>query len=151
MCDVVTEKYDSNAYDEGQMLHVYKLAVQLRKICGDTLKFLNLLGDNDDDEKYIKYLKTSINYRIGAHLCEKYVYGSISLDTFCSEMVEEDLRSFLLRIPHIPDDISEKYLLYEETFSATINPALQKDGTSSVSNDVDTVDNMEVDVAASLG
>jgi len=61
-----------------------------------------------------KYVRDAINFNAGAILCQRYLYGSIGLDKFCAEMIEEDLKSYLFEIPHMPSGLVTKYGLTPE-------------------------------------
>jgi hypothetical protein len=87
------------------------LACKLRNLAQDILHFATYDGSDVDssESQYRKYMKDAVNFMSGAHLCERYLYGSIGLDEFCAEMVEEKLKEFLKEIPHLPHELVIKY------------------------------------------
>lgn len=103
MCDtaIATENQDS---------YIIWLACKLRLMAEDILQFATY--DESDEtaiEHYRRYMKDAINFMAGAHTCERFLYGSIGLDGFCAEMLNEELGSFLHEIPYLPNELILKY------------------------------------------
>ena len=93
------------------------------------------------------YRKDAAELNLGAHICEKYLYGSINLNTFCAEMVDEDLKDFLINIPDLPIDLVVKFgLVYDDALNPengvqTKDSELAHDAAFNPENDVRTKDN----------
>lgn len=93
--------------------YIIGMSFKLRNMSQDILQFAKYDGADlsSTESRYGKYLRNAINFTVGAHLCEKYLYGSIGLDEFCAEMIDEDLKEFLIEIPHLPEELVSKYEL----------------------------------------
>ena len=117
------------------------LACKLRHMAEDILHMAIFDGSDVDSvaSQYRKYMKDAVNFMAGAHLCERYLYGSIGLHEFCAEMIEEKLESFLTEIPHIPQELLVKYDLAPANM---VNDEWKEtDDQSNPDEGVDTVDN----------
>lgn len=92
---------------------VLRLSCKLRLMAKDILNFA--ICDETDVEstvsQYRKYMKDAVNFMSGAHLCEKFLYGSIDLDNLCSGMIDEGLNKFLITLPNLPNELVIKYKL----------------------------------------
>lgn len=113
--------YNTDSFNQnGQDTHVLWLSCKLRSMSQDILHFSTFVSNDDVEDagetRYKKYMKDAINFNAGAHICEKFLYGSINLDQFCAEMLEEDLKEFLIGVPHLPPDLVTKYNL-DDVFS----------------------------------
>lgn len=109
MCDNTYENLDT---------HVLWLSCKLRNMSEDILQFAKFNGCGDveaSEAQYRKYMRDAVNFNAGAHICEKFLYGSIGLDTFCAEMLNDDLKEFLIDIPNLPQALVEKYNLVQDT------------------------------------
>lgn len=106
MCDD-----SNNTIIENRDCYMIWLASKLREMAGDILHFATYdESDVDTTEcQYRKYVDDAINFIAGAHLCEKYLYGSIGIDEFCSEMINEKLKSFVIDVPHLSHELMVKY------------------------------------------
>jgi hypothetical protein len=102
MCDIDIRSENQNNY-------INWLSSKLRDMSHEILHFVNEWGAGRDETQYRKYMKDSENFIIGSFICQKYLYGSIDLDEFCAEMVNENLESFLMEIPYIPEEVLTKY------------------------------------------
>ena len=96
--------------------HIIGLACELRNMVNDICQSATYDGSDESstESQYRKSMKKAVQYSAGAHLCEKFLYGSITLDDFCAEMVEEDLKEFLFHIPQLPMDLTIKYNLWDD-------------------------------------
>ena len=106
MCDNST-----NTIIENRDRYIIWLAYKLREMAADILHFATY-DDSDVDTtecQYKKYVDDSINFIAGAHACEKYLYGSLDIDEFCAEMINEKLKSFVIDVPHLPNELVVKY------------------------------------------
>lgn len=113
MCDIAIEIQDS---------YITWLACKLRHMAQDILQFATYDDSSENSiEQYRKYMKDAINFVGGAHSCERLLYGAIGLDAFCAEMVNDDLRNFLIEIPYLPNELITKYGLVHENDTGDIN------------------------------
>jgi len=83
-------------------------AVQLRSLADGELNTSIYFGSKFDDvvNRYRQCVKDAVKYSAGAHLCDRYLYGSLNLEEFRQEMVNVDLHKFLIGIPHHYDNIA---------------------------------------------
>lgn len=113
--------------------HIMWLSNHLRNLAEDII-YNALYAIPEDDESSAaddveaheslsgrNYRKDAAELNLGAHICNKYLYGSITLDNFCAEMVDEDLREFLINIPDLPIDLVVKFGLVPDDADA-VNP-----------------------------
>lgn len=100
--------------------------IRLRRMAHDILQFATYDDELDGNsvETYKKYIKDAINFLAGAHLCERFLYGSIGLDGFCAEMINDDLREFLIDIPNLPSQLVTKYNLSPHIDNVTADDAI---------------------------
>lgn len=126
--------------DENISTYLRCLSWKLKNMAGDLLycSTYDWLEDEVALSQYRKYMGDAINYNIGAFLCDRYLYGSMNLDKFCAEMIEEDLKEYLIDIPNLPSDMVTKYKLYKDNVgnvtSEDVNGGKMGD-TASVSSD----------------
>lgn len=67
-----------------------------------------------DEESVMYYQNQAEKYNLGAQLCQKYIYGILELDEFCTLMVLADLKSFLVKIGHhLSEEVLIKFELNE--------------------------------------
>lgn len=105
MCD------DKDTVRVAQDAYFTELSLKLRKMAQDAL------DDSTHDKpglglsltEYKKNMMDAIRFRVGAHLCEQFLYGSIGLDEICSGMYLERLEEFFIKIPHISKEILLNY------------------------------------------
>lgn len=102
---------DSTISTVDQDSHVSWLACKLRHMAHDILQFATYEFNENSIQHYRRYIKDAINFLAGAHTCERFLYGSIGLDSFCDEMIENDLKEFLINIPRMPSEMVTKYNL----------------------------------------
>lgn len=142
---------DTNFADENQVSFIKWLSYKLRDMALEILDFA-ICEDSDADsivQQYRKYVKDSVNFMSGAHLCKKYLYGSIGLDEFCEEMLNEDLKSFLIQMPNLPAEIVVKYGLNAANNTDNLNGygnetkdiTIGHDATGDDQKDVEGVEN----------
>lgn len=129
MCDSASKNTQENID-----LYIKWLSHKLRSMANDILCIEphNWLMDVEVTiSQYRKYMKNAVNFNTGAHLCDKYLYGSIGLHEFCAEMVDEDLKEYLIDIPHLPSYLMEKFNLTAcvDDNSSTSNDGAMGDGT----------------------
>jgi hypothetical protein len=109
------------------------LSIHLRSLAEDII-YNALYAISEDDESSAaddveadvslfgrNYRKDAAELNVGAHICEKYLYGSITLDSFCAQMVDEDLKEFLINIPDLPIDLVAKFGLVHDD---AVNPEI---------------------------
>jgi hypothetical protein len=89
--------------------YLHNLAFTLRNMAEEKLNYGMFA-----DASYIKFLTESVNLATGSFLCQKYLFGQSTLEQFIEEMIEEDLKSFLIDIPDIPSHIVAKYGLQKQ-------------------------------------
>ncbi|CAG9762643.1 unnamed protein product [Ceutorhynchus assimilis] len=103
MCDICN---NTPSVNEDLDFYVVWLARKLGDMAQEILHFeyfnsdVPANGQNDS-----KYVQDATNFNAGANLCRR-VYGSFGLDEFCSRMIEEDLKTFLIEIPHTPSELA---------------------------------------------
>lgn len=90
---------------------ILDLANNLRNMADDVVRF----GGYDREdlhscvERYRLHMKDAVDFLAGAHVCSRYLNGFINLDTFCTEMISDNLKSFLSTLPNIPTDLVIKH------------------------------------------
>lgn len=112
---VTVRRQNPEAHNETECLDasIQWLGCMLRNMAEDALE-ISIIGEPDADpdtiiSRYRRYVKDAVNYLAGAHLCDKFQYGYLNLDKFCSEMVDGSLKHMLSSIYHLPDALAVKY------------------------------------------
>ena len=133
--------------DENIVSHIMQLAYKLRNFAEDILYYATYDASDttSTESSYRKHIKNAVQFNAGAHVCERYLYGSIALEEFCIEMIDNDLKDYLIDMPNLPNDLVTKYDLYYnctvDTASNVINEDVEMGWSEIPPSDVDVSSN----------
>lgn len=96
---------------------VERLGCELYALSMDSLHAANYDLDCCFDSDNVQcLLKDSEKYSSGSNLCQKYLHGILTIEEFCEQITEIELKRFLCDLrQYLPKEIIEKYQLDQDT------------------------------------